>query len=137
MNQLFNHIVLIDDDYASNYYHEIIITESNMIAKLSSFLSPVDALSYFEELAKKPDTIVPDLIFLDINMPMINGWEFLDELRQLPFKQVPPTVMLSTSSNPADIEKSTLHPMIIDYKVKPLDEDYIRKIYKEVMKQVA
>jgi CheY-like chemotaxis protein len=72
----------------------------------------------------------PDFIFLDINMPMMNGFQFLDNLSDqlIEFLHSSKVVMLSSSVDPRDIEKAKHYPIVKDFISKPLSIDYISNI---------
>ena len=107
MKPKFKSILLIDDDEATNFIHEMIIKQANCTEKVITKDSAINALEYLTTISEGvyPQ---PDIIFLDINMPAMDGWEFLKEYEQLDDNQLAKTVivMLSTSLNPADKEKA-------------------------------
>jgi CheY-like chemotaxis protein len=74
---------------------------------------------------------LPELIFLDINMPKMNGWEFIEEYSRLKLNGDGRTViiMLTTSMNPLDLEKSKKSPHIAAFKTKPLNAEMLAEIY--------
>lgn len=118
-----NAVLLIDDDYATNLYHKIVIEESGYVDKVIVKNSAEEALEYFkadfsEEHPK------PDLVFLDINMPRMTGWDFLDAYAQLPADDRADhvIVMLSTSSHPDDLQRADDNPHVCEYRSKPLTE---------------
>lgn len=68
---------------------------------------------------------VPDLILLDLNMPLMDGWEFLDAFRGLPLKQPVCVFVLTSSIHPDDMEKATHYQVVKGYFSKPLDNQNI------------
>ena len=125
-----NEILLIDDNEADNFLHEMVIKDTNCCEKVVIMESAIDALAYLKSvdtLGKHPQ---PDLIFLDINMPAMNGWEFLDEYEKLADNQKGKIVviMLTTSLNPKDLEKSKEIGYVGDFKNKPLTQETLSVI---------
>jgi CheY-like chemotaxis protein len=108
MTRKLNSILLVDDNEADNYFHNRVIEKSGLGCHTSIALNGLEAIDFLKEARihrEDPDLPPPpDLVLLDINMPLVNGWEFLDEYRKLP----PPEgqeeviVILTTSLNPAD-----------------------------------
>ena len=86
---------------------------------------PNEAIDYFISEREKPGFQVPDLFFVDMNMPRYNGFQFLDQLAAvLPLAQTK-AVMLSTSEIPADRQKAKNYPQIIGFATKPLSEEML------------
>ena len=74
--QKLKSVLLIDDDNAANFIHRIVIEETELVEDVGAFESPRAALKYLEDLQSVSP--FPEIIFLDINMPLMDGWEFLD-----------------------------------------------------------
>ena len=128
MGDKFKHIILIDDDYATNFFHEIVVTDSDMVYDQKYFSSTVVALKHFEKLQHNPDGIIPEVIFLDINLPKMTGWEFLEKFKDLKLNPMPTVVMLSTSMNPLDKLKAEENPIVLELIDKPLTVEYLLKL---------
>lgn len=122
----FNLIVFIDDDNATNVYHRIITEQARVTKNYKFFVYAAKALTYLKRLQKSGKQ--PNLIFLDINMPGINGWEFIDLYAKLKLKKYPPIVVLTTSFRDTDVERCEANPLIYDLRSKPLDADYLYDI---------
>ena len=126
MKKKLNFILLVDDDVEDNYFHQIVINEMNITERIEVALNGVEALNFL----KKENQTHPDLIFLDINMPKMNGWEFLQAYKEFKADQKAEVVvvMLSTSINPSDKERAEQFPDIIGFNSKPLTEEIISEI---------
>ena len=79
LKKKLNCILLIDDDSDDNEYHEIILRKLAITEKIDIAINGVEAIKYL----KTKDRVPPELIFLDINMPKMNGWEFLEEYKNI------------------------------------------------------
>lgn len=125
MNKL-NSITLIDDDAATNFYHKIVLQRSNCCHHIDVFDDAAKALQHLENTEE-----LPNLIFLDINMPRMNGWEFLDEImdsgldKRLKDCKI---VVLTTSVNPNDKNKALQYDIVSDYRNKPLNKDTLEEV---------
>lgn len=71
---------------------------------------------------------LPELILLDINMPVMDGWEFLEKFAELPSCEKIPVVMLTSSINPDDIEKARAHQLVKGFLSKPLNQDKLDEV---------
>ncbi|MBM9577239.1 response regulator [Leptospira sp. 201903070] len=129
MNKKVSCILLIDDNNSDNYFHERVIRKGNFADQVVAKQSGESALDYLRGRSTSSDPR-PDLIFLDINMPGMNGWEFLKEYDLLPEelqgKMV--VVMLTTSDNPDDRAKAKEFGILSDFKTKPLTETMLQEI---------
>lgn len=124
-------IMLIDDDEVFGFIFEEIIENSGLDLKLHIFKNGKDALNYFKEAGSK-DSIegIPELVFLDINMPGINGWDFLEEYRRLGIAEKKHSVftMLSSSVFDSDKSKARQYEEVSGFIVKPLTIDDVKRI---------
>ncbi|MDO7742232.1 MAG: response regulator [Pedobacter sp.] len=117
-------ILLIDDDTPTNFLHSIIIKRAGIDAIVQTHTSAIDALAYLTSTGpyEGKKMIQPGIIFLDINMPAMNGWDFLDEYGKLPEEQKAKItiIMLTTSLNPSDRERAESYEDVVTYLHKPL-----------------
>lgn len=122
-------ILLIDDNTDDNYLHRRRIKKADAAERVEVCLDGKEALDFLKRMhaTSEHDLPHPDLIFLDINMPLMNGWEFLDEYDKLPaeMKGNPVIIMLSTSPNHNDKERAMSYSVVQEYRVKPLSEDML------------
>ncbi len=132
MKQRLNCILLIDDDEPTHYIHERIIEEVGCTEKIVALQSGRQALEY---LKSKTDGQYPqpDLIFLDINMPAMTGWGFLENYRELDKDQQGRViiVMLTTSLHPDDEQKAQSISEVNRYFIKPLSPEMLQEILEE------
>ncbi|MDQ3071993.1 MAG: response regulator [Bacteroidota bacterium] len=127
-------ILLIDDNFHDNFFHQIAINELDITEKILLAADGFEAL----DLLKAKNACIPDLIFLDINMPRMNGWEFLDAYKEIKhsLKSKIIIVMLTTSSNPSDKKKADICEDLCGYTTKPLNTETLSKIIHEHFPEV-
>ncbi|WP_425391549.1 response regulator [Ekhidna sp.] len=118
-------IVLIDDDETTNYLNKLIIERSKLVDEVVSFDSAQDALNFFSNNHSEEDE---SLVLLDVNMPIMNGWQFLDHYHTLDKNNSNKIVILTSSINPADKQLAEEKKGIIDYKAKPLSIEMINEL---------
>lgn len=128
-------VLLVDDDFATNYFHKLVIGKADIDTHIQVVENGRDALDYITRSGKFKDstTPLPGIIFLDINMPRMNGWEFLEEYRKLP-KDLRARIvmaMVTTSLNPADEKKAHNNADLIDFISKPLTLEKFEEIVDE------
>ncbi len=130
MTKKIKTIVLIDDDNDTNIYNEFILSDIGIVENIVIFQNGKTALDF---LTKKDDTghyPQPEIIFLDINMPIMNGWEFLEEYKKTPKEQRAGIIitMLSSSMNPDDKIKAEKMDIINGFINKPLTETKFKEL---------
>lgn len=132
MKQELKCILLIDDEEVDNFIHEKVIKNSGCTEKIVVVDGGQPALDYLVA-AKDGNHPMPDLIFLDINMPGMDGWEFIEAYRQLNKAEDEHVIiaMLTTSLNPDDAEKAKTIKEIKDFINKPLTTDILQEILKK------
>lgn len=132
MKRKLNCILLIDDDEPTNYLHQMVIEEADCTKQVVALESGFEALDYLrsKQNGKHPR---PDLIFLDINMPAMDGWEFLEHYKGLSIAQKGDVivVMLTTSLHPSDFEKADKISDIDGFRNKPLTVEVLHEIIEE------
>lgn len=127
MSKKLKCILLIDDNPDDNFFHARVIKKSSLCEQVISRNSAMEAL---QSLASAEESINPDLIFLDINMPRVNGWEFLEEYSKLDrnAENSAIIVMLTTSENPDDKLKAMTFPAVAEFRTKPLTKEMLEEL---------
>jgi CheY-like chemotaxis protein len=128
MSIQLNCILLIDDDEPTNFLNKMTLEQSGCTRQIRIAQSGQEALDYLRHAAYRPD-----LIFLDINMPAMDGWEFLDRYRGLPADRKADIVliMLTTSLNPDDEERTKAIPEVAGFENKPLNLGQLDNLLKK------
>jgi CheY-like chemotaxis protein len=110
---------IIDDDKLTVKLLSKLILKNEFCEEITSFFNAQYAL---DELKKNYSSIenLPDTILLDLNMPVMDGWQFLDEYILLPIKKEISVFIVTSSIDPADIEMSKKYEVIKNYIVKPI-----------------
>lgn len=112
------HVMLIDDSEPDTLYTSIVLQRCGQPFEVTTFESARDALAHLER-----GGLPPDIILLDINMPGMDGFEFLEHYQKLgPMQRAGAVVVMLTSSpDPADRERAMNYPVVRAYLTKPVD----------------
>ncbi len=118
----FNKVLLVDDDKINNYINLRLIRRIGLSEEIIVTNNGQEAITYLKNCEKNEQ---PTLILLDINMPVMDGFEFLEEYEKLKGNTVerPMIVVLTTSTNTNDIKKVESSPIAAGYINKPLTEE--------------
>jgi len=124
------HILLVDDDEINNFISIKLIKKALADAEISACLNGKLAIEELSALQKSNPEKLPDFILLDINMPIMNGWEFLEEYKRLDINangkcQI---FIISSSVFSNDISKARSYPLVKNFISKPLSVEKIREM---------
>jgi PleD family two-component response regulator len=121
-------IMLVDDDRNDNFFHEREILKVNPDILVITRTSGIDALEYLKTATEKPE-----LVFLDINMPIWDGWAFLLEYSRLEKDYLKDVMImvLTSSRNPADELRAKSWDFVSGFIIKPLTKEILRDIIKK------
>ncbi|MCH8902679.1 MAG: response regulator [Bacteroidetes bacterium] len=123
-------IMLLDDNEIDNFVNKKVLQNNNFAERIYTHTSSRSALEFLENLNSDDDVtseLIPEIIFVDINMPIMDGLQFLEEFERNSeaIADKVKIVMLTTSINPQDIEKCANNPKIIKYINKPLTKEHL------------
>ncbi|TGK21005.1 response regulator [Leptospira fluminis] len=131
MNSQFRkrRLLLIDDDDIFVAIAKRTIEKAGILENFDVFSDGEGAISFLKDHITDPESI-PDFILLDINMPYMDGWQFLEEysLFEGMLLKKPIIYMISSSVDDADIKKAKDIPYVRDYLIKPVSADSFRRI---------
>lgn len=120
-------ILLVDDDSINNFINARLLKKLEIADEVNISLNGEEAINYLNDCSN-----CPQLILLDINMPVMDGFGFLDCYNTCACcKNSPVIVVLTTSSNKRDLERLTEYPSVTAFLNKPLTEEKITKVVKE------
>lgn len=116
---------VIDDDKLSIKLMSMLISKNNFCDEIISFFNPQTALNELKNNASTPSKL-PDVILLDLNMPILDGWQFLDEFTLIEFSKKIIVFIVSSSIDPSDLEMTKKYPIVKDYIIKPLNAEKLK-----------
>ncbi|GAA4316787.1 response regulator [Mucilaginibacter gynuensis] len=128
-NDLYVNIFCIDDNQLNHYIFEKFAHKLMVNAQITNFLDCRDALTKLYSINNLKD--LPDYIFLDINMPIMSGWDFLDELNNLHINTWNKIAIyiVSSSTFAHDKEKSLQYSIVREFISKPLQQEKLKEIF--------
>ncbi len=137
-----NGILLVDDDLAINFIHTRVIqkTDINVAVKaVTNVEAAIEFLTGKGQYENSPDTFRPGIIFLDINMPGLTGWDFMEEYHKIDEHQKAQVVvvMLTTSLNPADEERAKKDELISTFLHKPLRPETLMELAAKYFEEIG
>ena len=123
------HICIIDDDRIYQFAARKTIERTGLAETISPFINGEEAINYLKKRIAD-QTSLPDYIFLDINMPVMNGWQFLEEYQAIPEKNRSQSkiFMVSSSVSDYDINRSKEFEVVSGYIIKPVPTEKFREI---------
>ncbi|KAB2915589.1 MAG: response regulator [Bacteroidetes bacterium] len=130
MNDKIDVAFIVDDDQIYVFGLKKLIAINNLCKNILVFENGEKAMNYITPIMKNSEQL-PDVILLDLNMPVMDGWEFLDE-----FVKIKPQLskkiqiyMVSSSINPADIERAKQYEELSDYLIKPISIEELHRVF--------
>lgn len=122
-------VLLVDDDATTNYLNQLLLKRMDVADQLLVALNGQEALALLHQHGPPPQALSPVLILLDVKMPVMDGFAFLEAFNQLParYRQAVVVVMLSTSLHPRDVARAQLFG-IGSFLSKPLTADKVNEV---------
>jgi CheY-like chemotaxis protein len=129
---MINKVLCVDDDSLSLTISELMLNSACFSEQIDKAMDGMDALAYLDKIweSAEKDQKAPQLILLDINMPVMNGWEFLERFVPAYQEKFPNTkiIILSSTIDPEDFAMAKRFPVVIDFFSKPLEVDSLEAL---------
>lgn len=127
----FRNLYIVDDDDIFVLLTNHVIKESNLFDNIQSFKNGKDAIDHLQQITTNEE-LLPEVIFLDLWMPVLDGWRFLEE-----YITIKPKIdkkiniyIVSSSVNPLDIERAKKASEVTGYIIKPVSKSHLSDIVK-------
>lgn len=134
---MLDSVLCIDDDPITLMLCKMAIVKASFSNEIATAKNGEEALQYFDTIKQtnlnSEFKKIPQLIFLDLNMPIMDGWEFLERFSSKDYADFNKLniIILSSTIDPEDLKKSKKYPMVIDFLSKPISKemlDYLKEI---------
>lgn len=132
--KMLDSVLLVEDDDMVNFYNEFLLKDLQIARNISICKNGKEALDFLNKCdAGEENHTFPDLIFLDINMPVMDGFEFIEEYekRKTDRRATALVVMLTTSMHPRDVERADQFESIYEYIYKPLMKEKLKEVVEK------
>jgi len=130
---VFDTVILIDDDPISILVGETMFRKTSFCSTVKSIDNAEEALKFLDERYRGGEGL-PDLIFLDVRMPVMDGWGFLKEysvMESLP-ERTPHVIVLSAAFDEEDLQKAGEYDLVMETLVKPLNQELLQRLLANI-----
>jgi CheY-like chemotaxis protein len=117
-------LCIVDDDDIFQYITQKVVEKTELVKTIKVFSNGLEAINFIDSALSNHD-VLPDVILLDLNMPILDGWGFLEEyiIRKPRIGKIITIYIVSSSIDPVDIERAKTISEVTDFVVKPLTQD--------------
>lgn len=122
-------MILVDDDAVVLFLHKMLLERSSLPSPSGVFKNGKEALDF---ISRKKSFTIPCLVLLDINMPIMNGWEFLEAVQKEQFQDKIYVAMVTSSINSHDANNALKYPQVIEYIEKPLRKEAFESLHRKL-----
>lgn len=130
--QKIDHVLFVDDDEITNYLNVRLVQKMKVAKEIKVATNGLEALDLIRKY-KNEGVKCPNLIFLDLNMPLMDGFQFLETFSQLDGCTEPPRiVVVTTSTNNKDLDRLQHYSIISGYINKPMTTEKLQRVLEEV-----
>lgn len=132
MNIKISSVLLVDDDNINNFINERLIKKLSFTENISVVTNGQEALDFINQKIKSKAAL-PELILLDINMPVMDGFEFIEQYRNIPDKGKTNIIVLTTSTNDKDLHRVSDAKEVSGFINKPLTEEKLKNAISKLV----
>lgn len=134
MSRKIPNLWIIDDDPMSSFYIKRLAELGELAHIISIYNTAQGAINYLLHHKKSLEHL-PDIILLDIYMPEVDGWEFLNQLEKIEqqLTKKPAVYIISSSNHPRDLDRAAALPIVRNYFQKPVTLEVLKTVVQEVM----
>lgn len=122
---------IIDDDPIQVFVNKRLLTNMGFSQSIHAWDNAKNALEELHKLRGLNESEFPDIIFVDINMPQMDGWDFLKELNKMSLDREVDIYLVTSSINPEDVKRAGTVKSLSGYLIKPLKNTDLEKIHKD------
>ena len=121
-------VAIVDDDDIFQFTTKIKFEKLGLAEDVMIFSDGEEAIDF---ILASENSELPEIVLLDINMPIVDGWDFLELFKKVPQekKDIMEIHMLSSSINPDDVKKAEANVFVVDYITKPISDADVEKIF--------
>ena len=131
---MLDRILFVDDDPITLMLCKMVITKALFSNEIVTAKNGQEALKYYDSLKAENSINKPQLIFLDLNMPVMDGWDFLESFMTEEYSDFHDSkvIILSSTIDPEDLEKTKKYPMVIEFLSKPISKEMLEYLKDKI-----